>query len=161
MQIIRPLVRTGRVDFQGAYSAAVDCEIVPRGPRPDGPPIMLAGSRPRMQRLAARYAESWNTAWHGEPATAVARIESIRAACVAEGRDPATLEITVSVGISYPDLGSGGIATPLSGTPEHIAEALRGYAELGVGHVMIEFSPYTPTAMDRIAAVVRVFRALG
>src|SRR5919199_2308531 len=47
LRIIAPLLRSGRVDFEGAYYRARDCEIVPRGPRPNGPPLMLAGSGPR------------------------------------------------------------------------------------------------------------------
>src|SRR5713226_9245981 len=115
LEIICPLLRTGRVDFQGKYYAARDCEMIPRGPRPGGPPLMIAGAGSRMLRLAARYADSWNTAWHAEPSTAVPRIESIREACNLEGRDPATLEITVSVGIGYPDLGAVTPRSKLSG----------------------------------------------
>jgi probable F420-dependent oxidoreductase len=159
LHIIRPLLRSGRVDFRGTYYSAPDCELVPRGPRADGPPIMLAGAGPRMQRLAARHADCWNTAWHSEPATAVDRLASIRAACQAEGRDPATLEISASVAIAYPDLGEYALPTPLTGPPERIAEALAGYAELGVAHVMIEFGPYVAAALDRLAEAVRLFRA--
>jgi probable F420-dependent oxidoreductase len=159
LEIICPLVRTGRVDFQGTYYTARDCEIIPRGPRPEGPPVMLAGAGPRMLRLAARYADSWNTAWHGEPASAIPRIESIRSACALEGRAPETLAVTASVGIGYPDLGPVTSRSTLTGTPEHVAEALRGYADLGVAHVMIEFAPYTPSALDRLAQAVRLFRA--
>ena len=119
---------------------------------------MLAGSGPRMLRLAARYADSWNTAWHAEPPTAIHRIESIRAACAVEGRDPATLDITASVGIGYPDLGPVTPRSALTGTPEHIADAFRGYAALGVKHVMIEFAPYSTAALDRLASAVRLFR---
>src|SRR5919202_5573892 len=102
LRIIRPLLRDGSVDFNGRYHAAPDCEIVPRGPRPDGPPLMLAGRGPRMLDLAARYADSWNAAWHARPATAAARLQTIQAACEAAGPDPATLYGTVSVGIAHP-----------------------------------------------------------
>ena len=158
LQIICPLLRTGHVDFQGTYYAARDCEMIPRGPRPGGPPVMIAGAGPRMLRLAARYADSWNTAWHAEPDSAMARIESIRAACTSEGRDLASLEITVSVGIGYSDLGAVTPRSGLSGSVEHVAEAFRGYADLGVKHIMIEFAPYTPEALERIASAVRLFR---
>ncbi|MCA1647219.1 MAG: LLM class flavin-dependent oxidoreductase [Chloroflexi bacterium] len=158
LEIICPLLRTGRVDFQGAYYTARDCELIPRGPRPNGLPVMLAGSGPRMLRLAARYADSWNTAWHTEPASAIPRIESIRAACASEGRAPETLQITASVGLGYADLGPVTARAGLTGTPEHVAEALRGYAELGVAHVMIEFSPYTEAALDRLASALHLFR---
>jgi probable F420-dependent oxidoreductase len=158
LEIICPLLRTGRVDFQGTYYAARDCEIIPRGPRPAGLPVMLAGSGPRMQRLAARYADSWNTAWHAEPASAIPRIESIHAACALEARAPETLAITASVGIGYPDLGPVTARAGLTGTPEQVAEALRGYADLGVAHVMVEFLPYTAAALERLASAVRLFR---
>ena len=38
LQIITPLLREGRVDFAGQHYTARDCEILPRGPRPSGPP---------------------------------------------------------------------------------------------------------------------------
>ena len=101
---------------------------------------------------------SRNTAWHAEPASAVPRISSIREACAAEGRDPATLDVTVSVGIGYADLGAVTPRSKLTGTAEYVAEAFRGYAELGVKHIMIEFAPYTPEALERIASAVRLFR---
>ena len=119
---------------------------------------MIAGAGPRMLRLAARYADSWNTAWHAEPDSAMARIESIRAACASEGRDPGSLEITVSVGIGYSDLGAVTPRSGLSGSVEHVADAFRGYADLGVKHIMIEFAPYIPEALERIASAVRLFR---
>ncbi len=158
LEIICPLLRTGRVDFEGEYYAAKECEMIPRGPRPGGPPVMVAGAGPRMLRLAARFADSWNTAWHTEPSTAVPRIDDIRAACALEKRDPASLEITVSVGIGYADLGAVTPRSKLTGTAEYVAEAFRGYAELGVNHIMIEFAPYTTEALDRVAGAVRLFR---
>jgi alkanesulfonate monooxygenase SsuD/methylene tetrahydromethanopterin reductase-like flavin-dependent oxidoreductase (luciferase family) len=39
-----------------------DCELRPRGPRPQGPPILIGPSSTgkRMLRLAARDADIWN-----------------------------------------------------------------------------------------------------
>ena len=42
--IIRTLLREGAIDFDGRFYQARDCELIPRGPRPDGPPLMI-GSR--------------------------------------------------------------------------------------------------------------------
>ena len=64
LEIIHPLLHDGRVDYHGTYYSAPDCEIIPRGPRPSGPPILVAGKGPRMLQLIARYADSCNTAWH-------------------------------------------------------------------------------------------------
>ena len=87
LQIIVPLLREGRVSFQGTYYRAVDCEIVPRGPRPQGPPVLIASSGPRMLRLTARYADCWNTAWLGHASALAERRAALEAACAAEGRD--------------------------------------------------------------------------
>jgi alkanesulfonate monooxygenase SsuD/methylene tetrahydromethanopterin reductase-like flavin-dependent oxidoreductase (luciferase family) len=60
LQIIRPLLREGRVDFKGRFYTARDCEIAPRSPRPGGPPLLVGASKPRMLRLAAQHADLWN-----------------------------------------------------------------------------------------------------
>jgi probable F420-dependent oxidoreductase len=158
LAIIRPLLRDGQVDYHGTYYGVADGELLPRGPQPNGPPLMLAGKGPRMLRLIARYADSYNTAWHARPADAVARIESVRAACTAEGRDPATLEITVGVSLAYPELGSASAPNALTGSPEQVAEALHGFAELGVKHAIVDFAPHTPEALDRFVQSVQLFR---
>jgi len=158
VEIIRPLLRDGRVDYQGTYYAAPDCAIIPRGPRPEGLPLMIAGKGPRMLRLTARHADAWNTAWHANPADAVARIADVHAACTAEGRDPATLEITVGLPLVYSDLGTPAFANSLEGTPEKIAAALTGFADLGVGHVIVDIAPHTPETLDRFVQGVRLYR---
>jgi alkanesulfonate monooxygenase SsuD/methylene tetrahydromethanopterin reductase-like flavin-dependent oxidoreductase (luciferase family) len=53
--------------------AAIGLWAVPRGPRPQGPPVLIAAFGPRMLRLAARYADYWNTAWLGSAGTLVER----------------------------------------------------------------------------------------
>ncbi|MGI9147929.1 MAG: LLM class flavin-dependent oxidoreductase [Chloroflexota bacterium] len=159
LRIIRPLLRDGRADVEGVYYSASDCEIIPSGPRPGGPPLMVAGKGPRMLRLTAGYADSWNTAWHAKPADAVPRIEAVRAACTAAGREPTTLGITTGLPLVYPDLGPASMPNSLQGTHEHIAETLAGFANVGVSHVIVDISPHTPAALARFAAAVRLYRA--
>ena len=59
VQNIKPLLREGRTSFHGKYYQLTDCEIAPRGPREDGPPLMIGAMGPRTIRLAARYADIW------------------------------------------------------------------------------------------------------
>src|SRR5919202_5050441 len=66
--IIVPLLREGEVDFVGRYYTARECVLRPRGPRPAGPPIWIGACGPRMVRLAARYADVFNSVWHASPA---------------------------------------------------------------------------------------------
>src|SRR5207342_1228079 len=61
LTIITNLIRTGAVDFEGEFYSAKDCEIRPRGPRPNQIPIMIGTfSGERMMRLTAQHADSWN-----------------------------------------------------------------------------------------------------
>jgi probable F420-dependent oxidoreductase len=156
VHIIKPLLRDGRVDFTGRFYQAPDCELIPRGPRPAGPPLLLAGNRPRMLDIVAQHADMWNTAWHAEPTGARERLELMRQACERNGRDPATLELTAGVAIAYTDLGGkSNFAVSLS---DGVAEALHGYAEMGIKHVIFDVKPFTPEALERVAGAVATFR---
>lgn len=149
--IIKPLLREGRVN---------NCEMIPRGPREQGPPLLLAGKGPRMMELIARHADAWNTAWHADPATVRPELDRLHAACDRVKRDPRTIEVTAAVSVAYPDLGSGGgrQSGSLSGDATAMADALHGYEELGVSHVIVELVPFTRAAVDRFAEAVERFR---
>jgi probable F420-dependent oxidoreductase len=166
MAIIQPLLRTGEVDFSGTYSQTPNAVSRPRGPRADGPPILIGSSGPRMLRLTARYADSWNTCWLGRPTKLAERRAALEAACAEVGRDPATLEVTVGVAVAYPEPGATDqpASDPdkeLSGSAEEIAAGLREYAELGVGHVICACSPNTMASLERLAEALAVYRDGG
>jgi len=158
LQIIAPLLREGRVNFRGQYYQAPDCEIIPRGPRPDGPPLLVAGKGSRMLRLTAQYADAWNTAWHTEPETAEARLQSIRATCEEVGRNPSSLALTVCITVAFPELAEKTPTTAIAGAPEALAQAFRGYARLGVSEIIADVHPYTPAAFERFAQALLIFR---
>ena len=161
LQILRPLLREGQVDFAGNYYQAKDCEDVPRGPRPAGPPLMVGGEGPRMLRLTAQYADLWNTGYMGTPDTMTEPLARIGAACREVGRDPETLGVTALIGLWFPDLREKQPAIfdkPLTGTVEQIAAAMRGYAELGVHHIMFQIAPYSPEARKRLTEALQLYR---
>ncbi len=163
LKIIVPLVREGQVDFRGEYYSAPDCEIRPRGPRPAGPPVLVASFGPRMLRLTAQYADSWNSAWFGRPTLLAERRAGLEAACAEVGRDPATLEVTAGVLVAYPDAAevSAPLDNPdkiLTGPAEEIAAGLRAYDELGVGHVICSLTPNNAAALTRFAEALRLYR---
>jgi alkanesulfonate monooxygenase SsuD/methylene tetrahydromethanopterin reductase-like flavin-dependent oxidoreductase (luciferase family) len=165
LPILRGLFRDGRTDFDGEFFQIADCVLRPRGPRPDGPPIMV-GSRggPRMARAIARYADIWNT-WlvytDNDPASAQLDASLIDAACQEAGRDPATLERAVSVCLTLPghdfvlaEMGLGRRA--LSGSPAELAEALRLLADQGISHVQVFLGPSTVEGIETFADVLRI-----
>jgi probable F420-dependent oxidoreductase len=161
LQILKPLLRDGQVDFAGKYYQARDCEDVPRGPRPAGPPLLVGGGGPRMLRLTAQHADLWNTGYMGSPETMLEPIARIEAACRQVGRDPATLGITALIGLWFPELHTErpvSFDNPLTGTPKEIAAALRGYEELGVQHVMFQCQPYTAQTRRHLADALQIYR---
>jgi probable F420-dependent oxidoreductase len=163
IKIIAPLVKEGKVDFEGTYYSAPNCELRPRGPRPDGPPILVASFRPRMLHLTAQYADRWNTAWLGWPTILAERREKLDAACAEIGRDPKTLEVTVGVSVAFPDLGDAPENVDdrdkwLSGSAEEIAAGFRAYEELGVGHIIVNTVPNNTAGVARLTEALKVYR---
>lgn len=104
LQILRPLLREGQVDFSGKYYRARNCDNLPAGPRPEGPPLLVGGQGPRMLRLTAQYADLWNTGYMGKPDTMAEPLARIEATCREVGRDPATLGVTALIGLWFPEL---------------------------------------------------------
>ncbi len=87
--------------------------------------------------------------------------EAVDAACVAVGRDPASLGRTVAVLAEVPGVRARHVSTapdgggrPLRGTPEELARALRGFAAEGVCHVQVICAPNTPAGIAGFAAVL-------
>jgi alkanesulfonate monooxygenase SsuD/methylene tetrahydromethanopterin reductase-like flavin-dependent oxidoreductase (luciferase family) len=160
LAILTSLLRTGHVDFQGTYYEARDCELRPRGPRPQGPPIMIGASQagPRMLDLTARHGDGWNT-WFSSTGNTVAGLlpllERVDAACDAAGRDRASLArsaaVIVEVGAHEPSAMTG---APLTGSPETIAAGLRAYADAGVSHLQVWLEPNTPAGIEAFAPVL-------
>ncbi len=166
LEIIVPLIRgTHEVTLDGRYHRAERAVLTPRPPvRPDGRPampILIAGRRPRMLSLVARHADAWNTAWLGTADELPARLEPLRAALDAAGRDPATLEVTVGVNVVIDELLGPGDEPPpraIRGDIDAIAAAIAAYRATGVGHLICSTTPTTPEAMDALARAAAASR---
>jgi probable F420-dependent oxidoreductase len=164
--IIRTLLQDGEIDFDGRFYQARDCEILPHGPRPHGPPLMIGSNGPRMLRIAAPHIQAWNS-WFadiGNDPEGIARLRDVvDAACQDVGRDPAEIERTVAVLVQFPD-GTGRIQgsyaeaspPPLTGPPEVMAERLRAYADAGIGHVQLVIDPITRGSIEAFAPVLQL-----
>jgi probable F420-dependent oxidoreductase len=161
LRVLSPLLQDGHTDFAGRYYQARDCEIAPRGPRSAGPPLLVGGEGPRLLALAARYGDMWNTGYMGEPDTMAKPLAKIEAACHRAGRDPATLGVTALIGLWFPDLRPdkpAAFENLLTGTPSEIAAAMRGYAELGVPHIMFQCVPFNERSLQRLTEALQLYR---
>jgi probable F420-dependent oxidoreductase len=162
--IIRTLLRDGAIDFDGRFYQARDCELLPRGPRPNGPPLMIGSNGPRMLRIAAPHVQAWNS-WFAHtgnvPDGVIPLRDLVDEACRAVGRDPSEVERTVAVLVRFPG-GTGRVQgsyaapqqTPLEGTPDEMAEVLSAYAREGIGHVQLVLDPITRSSIEAFAPVL-------
>lgn len=162
LAIVSGLIRTGDVDFKGAYYRAENCELRPRGPRPNGIPIMIGTfGGERMMKLTAQHADQWNVwaNWSGNRAAGIPALrERMDAICREVGRDPATLERSAAVMIDFPGAyGRPGQAVPsLTGTPEELAEEFRAYVREGISHIQLYPDPCTVEGIEAIAPALEL-----
>jgi alkanesulfonate monooxygenase SsuD/methylene tetrahydromethanopterin reductase-like flavin-dependent oxidoreductase (luciferase family) len=165
--IIRSLLRDGHVDFEGSYYSARDCELRPRGPRPNGPPLMIGSRGPRMLRATLPHVDIWN-AWlsgtRSHPDQVPPMRELVDAACREVGRDPATVQRSVSIMVDQtgtraigPSMKPDG-AEPLTGSPEEIATGLRAFADEGIDHLQLYLVPNTLASIERFAGVLEAYQ---
>ena len=153
LNVVVPLLRNGRADHDGELARG-HAELRPAGPRATsgGPPIMIAGTRPRMMRLTAQWADRWNSVWWGLPNDEFrAERDDLRAACRSAGRDAASIEVTVGVAVKDPAMTKFNDAKSLAGTTEHLAAALAAWREEGVAEVMCRLEPPSVGVVETIA----------
>jgi len=129
-------------------------------------PLWIAGSKPRLMRVVARYADAVNVGGFAPPEQYAEAMAELERACDKVGRDPASIERShfgpVLVAESearldeiVSDLAARAGMPPEQwrarrrgqpvGTPEAVAEALRAYVKLGVSYVI----PVFPYGYDR------------
>ena len=164
LTIIHSLLRRGHVDFEGRFYSARNCELRPRGPRPEGPPIVIGSSSPRMMNLMARYADAWNRDRINDVDTLLVLEATVDAACLDAGRDPETLGRIVGIQVDMlNDQRDEKIPRqwikhpwPLTGSSEELADQIRAYTRARVDHLIIWLDPATPTSVEAFVPVLEL-----
>jgi probable F420-dependent oxidoreductase len=176
LQVVQALQTGAPSDFDGPCVTLRGARLLP-APVQDPIPVWVGGKGgPRLLRLAARHAAGWNSVWRWTPSDYAARAVVARAACEAEGRDPATFRFSVGLyGVigededaaraafergreSFPggamasDTWESWRADTLSGTPEQIRARVQEFADIGVEEIV--WSPWVlPFAIPEPAQV--------
>ena len=161
--IVRTLLREGVIDFDGTYYSARDCELAPRGPRAEGPPLMIGPQGKRMLGISLPHVQMWN-GWLCPGESNAARVPPIREhidpACKEAGRDPTDIERTVSIILDQsgrhevPASMDPDTAIPLTGSVEEIAAGLQAFADEGISHIQIYLVPNTLETLERFQKVL-------
>jgi F420-dependent oxidoreductase-like protein len=152
LEIVTRLLRNREpVSFEGQFYRLRDALIMPRSPRPGGPPIVIGGNGPRRTLpLAARYADEWNAVFvtADEFAKLDARLdESLREAGRAPELVRRTLMTRAIFGRTEADVNRKLDGVPrdqlepavLAGTTGEIVERLGRLSEAGVQRVMLQW----------------------
>ncbi|MFT4581514.1 MAG: alkanesulfonate monooxygenase SsuD [Gammaproteobacteria bacterium] len=160
IEIISKLLKGQEVSVDGEFYNVREAKILPKGPRPQGPPLLVGSvfGRPRMTRLTLQYADFWNCfIAFGENNIEQYRDawKDLQVACDKYARDPATVRRSVSLSISFTDSPFPIPGTqPISGSIAEIADTIAEFAEEGIEHCMIMLHPYTSTGIEQLGRVV-------
>ena len=159
LEVIVPLLREGQVDYDGEWAKG-HAELRPPGPRPKGPPILIAGSRPRMMSLTAKWADRWNSVWYGLP-TDEFRDErtNLQAALDDAGRDRSTIEVSAGIAVQDPRTLDRNGHEAVVGRVDELVEAFETWRQEGVDEVMCRLEPPSVGVVEVIGDAARVFRA--
>lgn len=167
--IIHTLLAEGRIDFHGTYYQLEDCELLPRGPRPAGPPLMIGSEGPRMLSITLPHVQSWNAwfTWFGNSPEGYRPMrDRVDAACRAAGRNPVEVERTLALFVSFPGAQGRQLGDftrpdvePISGEPARLAQSLRDFAAEGVGHVQLVLDPITPETVAALEPMLELLDA--
>jgi len=164
--IIREMLGDGVSNVHGTYYELDRAELLPRGPRAGGPPLMVGSMGERMLGITLPHVAAWNAwgPWFGNSVTGYRTLHAkIDEACRAAGREPAEVERTIALVVALPGaLGRGSSVSeeafePIPGDAATLAPTLGAFADAGVSHVQLVLDPIT---IDSIAALEPTLAAL-
>lgn len=141
--VLTSLLREDRTDFSGRF---YDLSRAPNNPPPlqERLPILIGGGgEKRTMRLAARWADHWNS-WT-TPEVLARKTGVLRAHCEDLGRDPAEIHVStqalvfLSTDEAWLDQVRGTEITRAAviGTPAEVTETMKAYADAGAGEFIV------------------------
>jgi len=138
--------------FEGKYCRFANVAFAPKPLQKPHPPIWTGGESPVALRRAGRLANAWYPIG-SNPRFPVATPEqfadyatTVKHHALESGRDPSALSFAYSTNW-YTDQQAltlpNGQRRPLTGTPQQIADDIKGYQEVGVRHMMVNLQGET------------------
>ncbi len=163
LQIIKPLLRGESVSFKGEFYQTQDAQLIPKGLRPEGPPILVGVVKggPRMKRLVTQYADHWNC-WitdHSNVGAYREAYDDILRACEKHGRDPGSLTKTAAIAVCLPGWTSGMPGEAITGSMNEMAETIDGFLQEDLDHLIVYLEPSTPQGLELFSQVLEEVRS--
>ncbi len=152
LRVITDMLRSGRSTLDGDTIRTRSARLEPRGPRPDGLPVMVGANGPRMLRLTAELADHWNGGLRSIDEVP-AQLEALDVACRDVGR---TRPITKSIEVLVRPGSTDAPPEPreIRGDPWSIASDLRRFAEVGIDHLQVQLRPNSIAGVQAFAPVI-------
>jgi len=163
--IIRSLLRDGEIDFHGEFYDADRCVLHPRSPRPQGPPLMVGSTGPRMLGITLPHVDAWNVWWSdygNTPEGFAAQKAEVDALAASLGREPSDIEATAAVlvqldgggGRQMGDYGAEARVEPITGSASEIADQLAAFGAAGAAHIQVVVDPITRASIEWLGDVL-------
>jgi F420-dependent oxidoreductase-like protein len=171
-EIMKRMWTEDAATWKGRYYEINEAYCNPKPVQKPHPPILIGGGGEQLTlKMAARYADTWNA--FGTPDIFKHKMEVLQRHCEAIGRDPNTIEKSVSLppvlskdrskleGM-LADMASRRAmtieeakATMLWGSPDDAIKKIRAYREIGVTHIILSLrAPYDSTQLQMFAREV-------
>ena len=134
LEIFETLFREAAPSYAGRFYEFPTVGFEPKPPQ-GHIPVWVGGDAAPAMRRAARYGDAWHAAFPS-PGELGEQWSAVQGYCEAEGRDPATMELTVRL---RADMGGNvGYPNVLVGSAEAMLETLAPYVDLGVSHLLLD-----------------------
>jgi probable F420-dependent oxidoreductase len=158
LRVARNLFGEEHCSFQGEYYSYNDIAFYPKAH--DTPiPIWCGGESRAAQRRAGVHGDAWFPYFaRVTPQELAARFANVRRAAQDAGRDPDEIALHCCLPVEVTEQAVQQEPDRLRGTPEQVAQALAGFADIGVQHVGLQFLvgrfPERLAQMERLAPVI-------
>jgi alkanesulfonate monooxygenase SsuD/methylene tetrahydromethanopterin reductase-like flavin-dependent oxidoreductase (luciferase family) len=157
VEVVGLLLAQEVTTYIGRYYQVAGAVMNPRPVQSPRPPILIAALAPRMLLLAARHADIWNSlsfqpSFAEQLAETQERCAAIDAACIAIGRDPATLRRSYTMFDTQARHRGGAIGYYES--PQAFADQVSRLVALGISDVGLYY-PLDPAQLPIFETIAK------
>lgn len=142
LAVMRAAWREGTTSFDGEFYAFEELACLPLPTQPGGPPVLIGGMGPAAHRRAARFGDGWHAVGGGDVHVLRDGRTRIDELAVAHGRDPRTITLSTSAGLSTDD--------------DRAVARLRELAAVGVDHLVLNLPGEPDEVVRRVEHLANV-----
>jgi F420-dependent oxidoreductase-like protein len=148
-EVITSLLRERRTSFAGQHFRVIDAPNQPIPVQPRLPVLIGGGGERRTLRIAARYADEWNS-W-STPEVLAHKLAVLHAHCEALGRDPSTMRVSTQALLLLStdqawlaEQRSRASGPTILGSPQEVTDIVGRYREAGADELIVPDSTLGP-----------------